>query len=189
MSNAEKEKEMAQAEDTAVETSMDEACVEALADDTDLTDEVVKLTQEKDALFQRLLASEADMQNLRRRTEIDLANAHKFALEKFVKELLPCIDALEFEINALEKQENLSEELVKFKEGSELTYRMLLNAVEKFGVKQVRPMGEMLNPEFHQAITMIPNTGKPSNEIVDVVQTGYTLNDRLVRAAQVVVAQ
>ncbi len=151
--------------------------------------ELDAVRQEKEAIFQRLLVSEADMKNLRRRTELDLANAHKFALEKFVKELLPCIDALELEINALNEQGVLSEELQKFKEGSELTYRMLLNACEKFGVKQVDALGKPLNPEYHQAITMLPNTGEPSNTVVKVMQNGYLLNDRLLRAAQVIVAQ
>lgn len=188
MSNAEKEKEVS---DATEEVMMDAAadCESESLEESSFESQIEQLTQEKEALFQRLLVSEADMKNLRRRTEIDLGNAHKFALEKFVKEILPCVDALEFEINAIAKQEDVSEDLMKFKEGSELTYRMLLNAIEKFNVKQLSPVGEVLNPEFHQAVTMIPNTGKPSNEIIEVIQKGYTLNDRLVRAAQVIVAQ
>ncbi|MGL4673392.1 MAG: nucleotide exchange factor GrpE [Wohlfahrtiimonas sp.] len=190
MSNTEKEKELSEAaEEVLCEESNVEGGSESL-DDLDLALQIEKLTQEKEALFQRLLVSEADMKNLRRRTEIDLANAHKFALEKFVKELLPCLDAVEAEIQELNKKENLSEDLAQFKEGSELTYRMLLNAVEKFGVKQIAPAGdETLNPDLHQAIAVIPMPGKASNEIIDVTQKGYTLNDRLVRAALVVVAQ
>ena len=190
MSNTEKEKELSEAtEEMLVEESNVEGDSSESLDDLDLVSQIEKLTQEKEALFQRLLVSEADMKNLRRRTEIDLANAHKFALEKFVKELLPCLDAVEAEINELNKKDNLSEDLVQFKEGSELTYRMLLNAVEKFGVKQIAPTGESLNPDLHQAIAVVPMPGKESNEIIDVTQKGYTLNDRLVRAALVVVAQ
>lgn len=188
MSNAEKEKELSETTEEMLAEALDIDAVESL-DNLDLVSQVEKLTQEKEALFQRLLVSEADMKNLRRRTEIDLANAHKFALEKFVKELLPSLDAVEAEIKELNKKDNPSEELIKFKEGSELTYRMLLNAVEKFGVKQISPMGEMLNPDLHQAIAVVPMPGKASNEIIDVTQKGYTLNDRLVRAALVVVAQ
>lgn len=190
MSNTEKEKELSEAtEEMLVEESNVEGDSSESLDDLDLVSQIEKLTQEKEALFQRLLVSEADMKNLRRRTEIDLANAHKFALEKFVKELLPCLDAVEAEINELNKKDNLSEDLAQFKEGSELTYRMLLNAVEKFGVKQIAPTGECLNPDLHQAIAVVPMPGKESNEIIDVTQKGYTLNDRLVRAALVVVAQ
>lgn len=190
MSNTEKEKELSDAteEVLAEESNVDGDASESL-DDLDSVSQIEKLTQEKDALFQRLLVSEADMKNLRRRTEIDLANAHKFALEKFVKELLPCLDAVEAEINELNKKENLSDELAQFKEGSELTYRMLLNAVEKFGVKQISPMNEPLNPDLHQAIAVVPMPDAESNTIIDVTQKGYTLNDRLVRAALVVVAQ
>ncbi len=190
MSNTEKEKELSEAtEEVLVEESNVDGDSSESLEELDLVSQIEKLTQEKEALFQRLLVSEADMKNLRRRTELDLANAHKFALEKFVKELLPCLDAVEAEINELNKKESLSDELVKFKEGSELTYRMLLNAVEKFGVKQISPIGEVLNPDLHQAIAVVPMQDKESNEIIDVTQKGYTLNDRLVRAALVVVAQ
>lgn len=190
MSNTEKEKELSETtEEMLVEESNVDGDSSESLDDLDLVSQIEKLTQEKEALFQRLLVSEADMKNLRRRTEIDLANAHKFALEKFVKELLPCLDAVEAEINELNKKDSLSEDLAQFKEGSELTYRMLLNAVEKFGVKQIAPTGESLNPDLHQAIAVVPMPGKESNEIIDVTQKGYMLNDRLVRAALVVVAQ
>lgn len=190
MSNTEKEKELSDAAEDIVaeEMAVEEDLSESL-DELDLVSQLEKLSQEKDAIFQRLLTSEADMKNLRRRTEIDIANAHKFALEKFVKELLPCIDAVEAEINELNKKETLTEEMVQFKEGSELTYRMLLNAVEKFGVKQISPAGEELNPDFHQAIAVVPMPDKASKEIIEVTQKGYTLNDRVVRPALVVVAQ
>ena len=68
-------------------------------------------------------------------------------------------------------------------------YKMLLNACEKFGVVQINPVGEKLNPELHQAVTMQPHEGYESNQIITVVQNGYLLNDRLIRAAQVIVAQ
>lgn len=190
MSNTEKEKELSNEADEILldESTVDFDASESL-DESDLAVQIENLTQEKDAIFQRLLTSEADMKNLRRRTELDLANAHKFALEKFVKELLPCLDAVEAEIKELDKKTDLTDELIQFREGSELTYRMLLNAVEKFGVKQISPAGEILNPDLHQAIAVVPMPDKESNEIIDVTQKGYTLNDRLVRAALVVVAQ
>lgn len=189
MSNTEKENELSEAEELILDEATADCDSSESLDELDLDSVVEKLTQEKEAIFQRLLVSEADMKNLRTRTERDVANAHKFALDKFVKELLPCVDAIEAEIKELEKKEDISEELVKFKEGSELTYRMLLNAIEKFGVKQIAPVGEVLDPEFHQAIAVVPMPGKNSNEIIDVTQKGYTLNDRLVRPALVVVAQ
>ncbi len=190
MSNTEKDNELLNETEEAVVSDSDvEFEASESLEESDLAAQIESLTQEKDAIFQRLLTSEADMKNLRRRTELDLANAHKFALEKFVKELLPCLDAMEAEIKELEKKTELTEELIKFKEGSELTYRMLLNAVEKFGVQQISPVDEMLNPDLHQAIAVVPMPDKSSNEIIDVTQKGYTLNGRLVRAALVVVAQ
>ena len=190
MSNTEKDNELLNETEEAVVSDSDvEFEASESLEESDLAAQIESLTQEKDAIFQRLLTSEADMKNLRRRTELDLANAHKFALEKFVKEILPCLDAMEAEIKELEKKTELTEELIKFKEGSELTYRMLLNAVEKFGVQQISPVDEMLNPDLHQAIAVVPMPDKSSNEIIDVTQKGYTLNGRLVRAALVVVAQ
>ncbi len=190
MSNTEKDNELLnEADEKLVDESTVEFDSSESLEESDLAAQIESLTQEKDAIFQRLLTSEADMKNLRRRTELDLANAHKFALEKFVKELLPCLDAMEAEIKELEKKTELTEELIQFKEGSELTYRMLLNAVEKFGVEQISPAGEVLNPDLHQAIAVVPMPDKNSNEIIDVTQKGYTLNGRLVRAALVVVAQ
>ncbi len=150
-------------------------------------EKIEALTAEKDELYNQYLLAAADVQNARRRAEIDVANAHKFSLEKFVKELLPVIDAMELEMKAVES--NGSEELKQFKEGSQLMYKMLLNACEKFGVVQINPVGEKLNPELHQAVTMQPHEGYESNQIITVVQNGYLLNDRLIRAAQVIVAQ
>lgn len=197
MSNTENEKELSEATE---EVAMDDVTTDTDLSGLDLESQVERLLQDKALLAQRLIAldeekndkvkrAEAEMINLRRRTEIDLSNAHKFALDKFVKELLPCIDAVEAEIKELEKKADLTEEFEQFKRGSELTYRMLLNAVEKFGVKQIAPEGEMLNPELHQAIAVVPMPDKESNTIIDVTQKGYTLNDRLVRPALVVVAQ
>lgn len=150
-------------------------------------EQIETLTAQKDELYDQYLLAAADVQNARRRAEIDVANAHKFSLEKFVKELLPVIDAMELEMKAVES--NGSEELAQFKEGSQLMYKMLLGACEKFGVVQINPLGEKLNPELHQAVTMQPHEGYESNQIITVVQNGYLLNDRLIRAAQVIVAQ
>lgn len=167
-------------EDEILEEAQDENA-------TDVADEIETLKAEKEALYDQYIRAVAEAQNITRRAEIDVANAHKYALDKFVKDLLPVIDAMELEMKAVD--ENSSEELKRFREGSQLMYKMLLGVCEKYGVKQIRPEGEKLNPELHQAISMIPHDGYESNQIITVAQNGYLLNDRLIRAAQVIVAK
>ena len=149
--------------------------------------EVEALKAEKTKLYDQYVRAVAESQNAARRAEIDVANAHKYALDKFVKDLLPIIDAMELEMKAVD--ENSSDELKRFREGSQLMYKMLLGVCEKYGVKQISPEGEKLNPELHQAISMIPHDGYETNQIITVAQNGYLLNDRLIRAAQVIVAK
>lgn len=135
--------------------------------------------------WNRYLAARAEVENIRKRAERDLANAHKFALEKFVNELLPVKDSLEMGLAAA----NESNDLAKLKEGKELTLKMLTSTLEKFGVKEVDPQGEKFNPELHEAMAMQPNAEQTPNTVLQVVQKGYLLHDRLVRPAMVIVAQ
>jgi molecular chaperone GrpE len=127
----------------------------------------------------------ADMENLRRRTERDLENAHKYALEKFANELLPVIDSLEMGVAAAQDE---NADVAKLREGTELTLRMFESAIDKFGIKSVHPHGETFNPEHHQAMSMIDSPEHAPNTVIDVMQKGYLLNERLVRPAMVVVA-
>ena len=140
------------------------------------------LQQAKD----QTLRTQAEMQNLRRRVDRDVENAHKFALEKFVGELLPVVDNLERALAAIDADDaNLSAE----REGIELTLKSFLGVLEGHKVKQVEPTGEHFNPDFHQAISMVPNPDVAANTVMEVFQKGYTLNDRLVRPAMVVVSK
>lgn len=127
----------------------------------------------------------ADMENLRRRTDRDLENAHKYALEKFAQELLPVIDSLEMGVAAAQDE---NADVAKLREGTELTLKMFESTIDKFGIKSVHPHGEVFNPEHHQAMTMIDSPEHEPNTIIDVMQKGYLLNERLVRPAMVVVA-
>lgn len=127
----------------------------------------------------------AEMENLRRRTDRDLENAHKYALEKFAQELLPVLDSLEMGVAAA-RDENA--DVAKLREGTELTLKMFESTIDKFGIKSVHPHGEVFNPEQHQAMTMIDSPDHEPNTIIDVMQKGYLLNERLVRPAMVVVA-
>ena len=123
---------------------------------------------------------------MRRRVERDLQNAHKFALERFVSELLPVKDSLELGLAASTEKGASAESIA---EGAELTLRMLEQAMEKFGVRAVDPAGEPFNPEFHQAMTMQESDTAEPGTVLTVVQKGYLLNERLVRPAMVIVAK
>ena len=133
-----------------------------------------------------LLRSRAEIENLRRRTEQDVEKAHKFALEKFSKDILNTIDNLE---RALATPANKEDESVKaLFDGVELTLKELVSTVGRFGVEAVGVVGETFNPDLHQAISMQPAEGFESNQISVVLQKGYTLNGRVIRPAMVMVA-
>lgn len=131
------------------------------------------------------LRARAEIENIRRRTEQDVEKAHKFALEKFAKELLNVVDNLE---RALQTLEGTDESHKALAEGVELTYKGLVSTLNNFGVVAVGNVGEAFNPELHQAISMQPADGIEPNHISNVMQKGYTLHDRVIRPAMVMVA-
>ena len=133
-----------------------------------------------------LLRTRAEIDNIRRRTEQDVEKAHKFALEKFAKDILNTIDNLE---RALATPANTEDETVKaLFDGVELTLKELLATVARFGVEPVGVVGEVFNPDLHQAISMQPMEGFETNQIITVLQKGYLLNGRVIRPAMVMVA-
>lgn len=138
--------------------------------------------------WEKLLRTQAELENLRRRTQKELQDAHKFALEKFSRELLPVLDSLELGIEAASSAA-ADGELVKLLEGSELTLRQFKSVLEKFNIETVDPIGEIFNPEFHQAMAMEPSAETEANTVIRVFQKGYLLNQRLLRPAMVVVTR
>ncbi|MCP2230127.1 MULTISPECIES: nucleotide exchange factor GrpE [Erwinia] len=132
------------------------------------------------------LRAQAEIENIRRRAELDVEKAHKFALEKFANELLPVIDSLERALEVADK-ENL--ELASMIEGIDLTMKSLLGAVRKFGVEVVGDTNVPFNPEVHQAMSMMESEEVAPNHVLMVMQRGYTLNGRLLRPAMVAVAK
>ncbi len=133
-----------------------------------------------------LLRAKAEVENIRRRTEMDIEKAHKFALEKFSSELLPVIDNLE---RALDLADKSNAELVGLIEGVELTLKSLLDAVRKFGMEVVSDIHVPFNPELHQAMTLMESEDLEPNHVMMVMQKGYTLNGRLLRPAMVAVSK
>lgn len=128
------------------------------------------------------LRAQAEIQNIRRRAEQDVEKAHKFALEKFAKELLNVVDNLERGLDALA---NADEAL---RVGVEMTHKELVSTLARFGVEVVGVVGEAFNPELHQAISMQPTEGIAPNHLSQVLQKGYTLHGRVIRPAMVMVS-
>ena len=133
-----------------------------------------------------MLRAHAEIENIRRRTEQDIEKAHKFALEKFSNELLPVIDNLERAIDAADRE---SEEFKAMLEGLDLTLKTFLDAVSKFGIVPVDEANVPFNPEVHQAMTMIESPDHSAGQVINVMQKGYTLNNRLLRPAMVIVSK
>ena len=133
------------------------------------------------------LRAQAEIQNIRRRAEQDVEKAHKFALEKFSKELLTVVDNLERGLAALDNAvtDETTQALV---DGVEMTHKEFISTLGKFGVEAVGVVGEAFNPELHQAISMQPAEGIEPNHISVVLQKGYTLQGRVLRPAMVMVA-
>jgi len=148
--------------------------------------DLVQLQTELEAAKDQVLRAQAEMQNLRRRAERDVENAHKYALDKFVGELLPVVDNLE---RAIQTMNDNNDDTKALSEGIELTLKSFQDVLARFKVEAVDPKGEVFNPEFHQAMSMLEMPDQAPNTVVDVFQKGYTLNGRLVRPAMVVVAK
>lgn len=167
------------------ETAGEQAEATELSELEQLQQQLAESEQQVAQMKDQMLRDHAETQNIRKRLQRDVENARKFALEKFVTELLPVLDNLERSIEAVGDDENLK----PFREGVELTYKSFLDALEKFNVKQIDPVGEPFDANFHQAMTMVPNPDMEPNSVMDCMQKGYTLNDRLLRAAMVVVSK
>lgn len=135
--------------------------------------------------WDQLLRAQAETENIRRRTERDIANAHKYSLEKFALELLPVLDGIERGL-AIPVEHPAAKSM---HEGMEMTLNVLLKALEKFGIKQLNPQGESFNPTQQQAIATKADAACPPDTVVEVLQKGYLLQDRLLRPALVVVSK
>ena len=152
----------------------------------ELKQELGEAKQKAHEAWDKAVRTQAEMENLKRRTQKDLEDAHKFALTSFGKELLPVFDSL---VLGLQAATGDSEEVKKFREGSELTIKQFEALFAKFNIVAIDPMGMPFNAEQHQAMMMQVVEGAEPNTVVNVFQKGYLLNGRLLRPAMVVVAK
>jgi len=206
MSNDEKkiQEEELQQQEAAEQATDAEAEVEAVGTDADIDwneetvqdEQEAKIAQLEAALLQSeakvkdqqdsVLRAKAEIENMRRRTEQEIDKARKYALNKFAEELLPVIDNLERAIQAADTENEVVKPIV---EGVELTHKTFIDAVAKFGLKEINPEGEAFNPELHQAMSIQESADHEPNSVIFVMQKGYELNGRVVRPAMVMVSK
>ena len=148
--------------------------------------ETEQLQQQVAEAKDQVLRVQAEMQNLRRRAERDVENAHKYALDKFAPELLPVVDNLERALAAIDSEDAAQKSVA---EGIELTLKTFVEVLTRHKVEVVDPAGQPFDAELHQAVSAVPNPDLEPNTVMDVFQKGYTLNGRLLRPAMVVVAK
>lgn len=147
--------------------------------------ETEQLQQQVADANDNVLRIQAEMQNMRRRAERDVENAHKFALDKFSADLLPVVDNLERALSAINTEDDSQKAIA---EGIELTLKSFLDVLVRFKIEAVDPAGQPFDANLHQAVSMVPNPDMEPNTVMDVFQKGYTLNGRLIRPAMVVVS-
>lgn len=191
LANADQDQAEIETEDDSdlQESSAEEKDVEEQADFT-LEEVFEKLAEEKEGAVRAredLLRVQAEMQNLRRRTEQDIEKAHKYGQEKFSTELLTVMDNLE---RALAAASDYEDETVKaIYEGVDLTLKSFTDCFNRFHIGSVDPMGEPFDPQLHQAVTILDNSDVEPNTVIEVMQKGYTLHGRVIRPAMVVVSK
>ena len=156
--------------------------------EAEISEKQEKLHGEISQLKDEIMRMRAEADNVKKRNARDMDNLRKFALDKFAKSLIPVADSMdkELEANAKDGIQMTVEQMV---EGTILTQNVLLKVLGDNGVEVINPEGEKFNPEFHEAMTQIPNPDLAPNTIVDVFQKGYLLNGRLIRPAMVVVSK
>ena len=168
--------ESASPEETSVNSSTDSA-----------VEELEKIKIELDKQKDLALRAEAELQNVLKRTAREVENAHKYGLERFIENLLPVVDSLEKAAELSIPEESASSNNAI--EGINLCCKLLLDVLEKEGIKAINPLGEPFDPSEHQAMSMVENPDMEPNSIAAVVQKGWKLNERLVRAAMVMVVK
>jgi molecular chaperone GrpE len=170
------------------ETPVDAAAPAATGDDAiqALREQLAAAQAEAQAARDAQLRAMADMENTRRRIERDAQISLKFANERLIGDLLAVCDSLELGLRAAAEAGEVGKALA---DGTQLTWRQLMSVLEKHGVKQLDPTGQPFNPDFHQAMTMVESSQIAPNHVLSVMQKGYTLHERLLRPAMVVVAR
>ncbi|ENN92541.1 nucleotide exchange factor GrpE [Bartonella schoenbuchensis] len=178
------------AADELLKMNKEEVCENAEEKESESTDPLVDLQNENKELKNQLLRFAADMENLRRRTTRDVADARAYAITNFARDMLSVSDNLNRALEAIPEGARENDTGLKMlAEGVEMTERAMMTALERHGVKKIHPEGQKFDPHFHQAMFEIPNTDVPDNTVQQVVQAGYIIGERVLRPAMVGVAK
>jgi molecular chaperone GrpE len=187
-------KDTADASETQDETPNDEVTEENAVLDEEAGVETgamddgdsASLETQVEELKEALIRSHADLQNVRRRAERDVENAHKYAVERFVKDLLAVLDSMDRALELAETTEGFDAAML---EGTQMTHKLLLDTAAKHGVEPINPVGEAFDPQEHQAMSMVESADHEPNTVMAVMQKGYKLEGRVIRAAMVMVTK
>jgi molecular chaperone GrpE len=154
-------------------------------------DPTVALNEEIASLKDRLLRALAEMENLRRRTEREVADARLYGITQFARDVVTVADNMERALQALDAEirEKAEPGVKALLDGVELTERELIKALEKHGVQKLDPMGQKFDPHRHQAMFEVPDPSVPAGTVVQVVQSGYSIGERVLRPAMVGIAK
>jgi len=150
-----------------------------------LTAELKKALDEAESHKDIAIRAKAESENIRRRSEREITNASKFALERFAREILAVVDSLEKALELPVEHESQK----SMREGIELTYKLLVDTLNKFNIEQIAPLGDVFDPGLHEAMVMQESDEHEPNSVMHVIQMGYSLNGRLIRPARVIVAK
>lgn len=158
-----------------------EATEEAANSENEEQSKIQQLEQEKEELQNKLLRTQADFDNFRRRTQIEKETDSKYKSQELVTEILPVLDNFERALQANVEEDSAH----SFVDGVKMVYNQLHQALEKAGVEEIAAEDEQFDPNMHQAVMQVQEEGYESNQVVEVLQKGYTLKDRVIRPAMV----
>jgi molecular chaperone GrpE len=164
----------------------DEASADSVSENEELAERLEQAEAEAVKFRDQALRAQAELENVRKRSQREIESTRKFAIEKFATELLGVSDSMELGLQAAEANQG---DFDKLKEGMEMTHRMLGSTMEKLGIEMINPEGETFNPEYHEAVSTQPTDELAPNTVASVMQKGYLLNGRVLRAAMVTVAK
>ena len=173
-------------DDDAIQDNENEE-IDTSDESADLDDgDTASLETQVEELKEALIRSQADLQNVRRRAERDVENAHRYAVEKFVKDLLAVLDSMDRALELAETTEGFDASMI---EGIQMTHKLLLDTAGKHGVELINPVAEAFDPQEHQAMSMVESADHDPNTVIAVMQKGYKLEGRVIRAAMVMVTK
>ena len=167
----------------------DEAIATEAVDMGTLLTENKSLQEENKSLYERLLRALAEAENVRRQADRTITEARQYAVSEFARELLTVVDNLQRTVEVAEKQSATSAENGALLQGVQATLRAFLQILERFGVRPIDAQGKPFDPNFHEAVMEVDDPPQPPGTVTQVLEQGYTLHDRLLRPARVVVSR